>query len=177
MDGLQQTQPRTHRRRDLRGRRSMYKKQETAVQHPLMERINLCFLLSGFCSLLYQTVWLRMAVARFGVNAPIIASSTFCFHAWPRPRKSSWVKISGLSEHHEIPDRPSGLRSAGTGRFHRRTAGAGDDVLRCFRDSVSSHDQWGILRPLLSDHPYCARSLLCCDGSHLSGGLVFLWKF
>jgi spermidine synthase len=52
----------------------MYKKQETAVQHPLMERINLCFLLSGFCSLLYQTVWLRVAVARFGVNAPIIAS-------------------------------------------------------------------------------------------------------
>src|SRR5690349_17363731 len=21
--------------------------------------------------------------------------STFCFHAWPRPRKSSWAKISG----------------------------------------------------------------------------------
>src|SRR5262245_11023701 len=28
--------------------------------------------------------------------------STVCFHAWPRPRKSSWVKISGISEHHEI---------------------------------------------------------------------------
>jgi spermidine synthase len=52
----------------------MYKKQETAMQRRLMERINLCFLLSGFCSLLYQTVWLRMAVARFGVNAPIISS-------------------------------------------------------------------------------------------------------
>jgi len=39
-----------------------------------LERINLCFLLSGFCSLLYQTVWLRMAVANFGVNAPIVAS-------------------------------------------------------------------------------------------------------
>lgn len=44
------------------------------MQHLSTERINLCFLLSGFCSLLYQTVWLRMAVAKFGVNAPVIAS-------------------------------------------------------------------------------------------------------
>jgi spermidine synthase len=40
----------------------------------MMERLNFCFLLSGFCSLLYQTVWLRLAVAKFGVNAPVIAS-------------------------------------------------------------------------------------------------------
>src|SRR5678816_2981429 len=52
----------------------MYKKQETAGQYLSIERINLCFLLSGFCSLLYQTVWLRLAVAKFGVNAPIVAS-------------------------------------------------------------------------------------------------------
>ena len=44
-----------------------------ALQSPL-ERINLCFLLSGFCSLLYQTAWLRLAIAKFGVNAPVIAS-------------------------------------------------------------------------------------------------------
>jgi len=47
---------------------------KVAVSHLPVERINLCFLLSGFCSLLYQTVWLRLAVAKFGVNAPIVAS-------------------------------------------------------------------------------------------------------
>src|SRR4030095_10402058 len=45
-----------------------------AVPKLSLERLNLCFLLSGFCSLLYQTEWLRLAVAKFGVNAPIVAS-------------------------------------------------------------------------------------------------------
>lgn len=36
--------------------------------------IRLCFLLSGFCSLFYQTAWLRLIVARFGVNAPVFSA-------------------------------------------------------------------------------------------------------
>ena len=31
------------------------------------------FLLSGFCSLLYQVVWLRLAMASFGVTTPVIS--------------------------------------------------------------------------------------------------------
>ena len=33
-----------------------------------------CFLLSGFTALLYQTVWMRLALARFGVNTSIVAT-------------------------------------------------------------------------------------------------------
>ena len=33
----------------------------------------ICFFLSGFASLLYQIVWMRLALARFGVNASIVA--------------------------------------------------------------------------------------------------------
>ena len=38
-----------------------------------------CFVASGFCGLVYQVVWLRLAMARFGVNAPIasLVLSTF----------------------------------------------------------------------------------------------------
>ncbi len=34
----------------------------------------LCFLLSGFTSLLYQTIWMRLALARFGVNTSIVST-------------------------------------------------------------------------------------------------------
>ncbi|HEX5830579.1 MAG TPA: hypothetical protein VFY16_06335, partial [Gemmatimonadaceae bacterium] len=39
----------------------------------------LFFVASGFCGLVYQVVWLRMIMARFGVNAPVasIVLSTF----------------------------------------------------------------------------------------------------
>jgi spermidine synthase len=33
-----------------------------------------CFLVSGFAALCYQTVWMRLAIARFGVNASVVAS-------------------------------------------------------------------------------------------------------
>jgi len=33
-----------------------------------------CFLLSGFTALLYQTVWMRLALARFGVNTSVVAT-------------------------------------------------------------------------------------------------------
>ncbi len=32
------------------------------------------FFISGFCALLYQTVWLRLIMASYGVNAPVISS-------------------------------------------------------------------------------------------------------
>lgn len=31
------------------------------------------FLLSGFCGLLYQIIWLRMALASFGVITPVVS--------------------------------------------------------------------------------------------------------
>jgi hypothetical protein len=33
-----------------------------------------CFFLSGFTALLYQTVWLRLALAKFGVNTSVVAT-------------------------------------------------------------------------------------------------------
>jgi spermidine synthase len=33
----------------------------------------LCFFLSGFCGLVYQVVWLRMAMADFGVTTPLVS--------------------------------------------------------------------------------------------------------
>src|SRR3989338_3518840 len=36
--------------------------------------INIFFFVSGFCALLYQTVWLRLMMASYGVNAPVISS-------------------------------------------------------------------------------------------------------
>jgi len=32
-----------------------------------------CFLVSGFCGLVYQIVWLRLAMAAFGVNTPVVS--------------------------------------------------------------------------------------------------------
>ncbi len=36
--------------------------------------IKVFFFLSGFCALLYQTVWLRLMLASYGVNAPVVSS-------------------------------------------------------------------------------------------------------
>src|SRR5213593_279546 len=33
-----------------------------------------CFFLSGFTALLYQTIWLRLSLAKFGVNTPVVAT-------------------------------------------------------------------------------------------------------
>jgi spermidine synthase len=38
-----------------------------------------CFLLSGFTALLYQTVWMRLALAHFGVNASTVATVLTAF--------------------------------------------------------------------------------------------------
>ena len=34
----------------------------------------ICFLFSGFTALLYQTVWMRLALAKFGVNTSVVAT-------------------------------------------------------------------------------------------------------
>ena len=39
-----------------------------------MRRFYLFFFLSGFCSLLYELIWLRLAVARFGVTTNLVAT-------------------------------------------------------------------------------------------------------
>jgi predicted membrane-bound spermidine synthase len=39
----------------------------------VMSAFFLCFFLSGFCSLIYQVVWLRVATASFGVTTPLVS--------------------------------------------------------------------------------------------------------
>lgn len=41
----------------------------------------ICFFLSGFCGLLYQTVWLRLAYASFGVVTPVLSIVVSVFMA------------------------------------------------------------------------------------------------
>jgi predicted membrane-bound spermidine synthase len=41
----------------------------------------LCFLVSGFCGLLYQVLWLRLALASFGVITPVISVVVSVFMA------------------------------------------------------------------------------------------------
>lgn len=44
-----------------------------------MRPVYLCFLLSGFTGLLYQTVWMRMALAKFGVTTPVVSAVLTAF--------------------------------------------------------------------------------------------------
>ena len=39
------------------------------------------FFLSGFCSLVYQVVWLRVAMADFGVTTPLVSMVLSVFMA------------------------------------------------------------------------------------------------
>ncbi|MGH7898712.1 MAG: hypothetical protein ACREQQ_12210, partial [Candidatus Binatia bacterium] len=43
-------------------------------KHPGFRILFVCFVLSGFASLLYQTIWMRLALARFGVNTSIVCT-------------------------------------------------------------------------------------------------------
>ncbi len=44
------------------------------MTHPSIRRISsIFFFVSGFCGLLYQVVWLRLAFARFGINTPVLS--------------------------------------------------------------------------------------------------------
>jgi predicted membrane-bound spermidine synthase len=62
------------------------------------------FFLSGFCSLVYQVVWTRMAFASFGIIIPVLSVVLSVFMlglavgSWAGGRYiSSLVKITGLS--------------------------------------------------------------------------------
>lgn len=64
----------------------------------------LCFFVSGFCGLLYQIVWLRLAFAAFGIITPVLSVviSTFMFGlaagSWAAGRwVATWTRRSGLS--------------------------------------------------------------------------------
>src|SRR5262249_16372400 len=45
----------------------------TAISGRLKAVLFLLFFCSGFCSLLYQVVWVRMAFAHFGVITPVLS--------------------------------------------------------------------------------------------------------
>jgi spermidine synthase len=64
----------------------------------------LLFFISGFCSLLYQVVWTRMAFATFGIITPVLSVVLSAFMlglsvgAWAGGRFiASWVRKTGLS--------------------------------------------------------------------------------
>jgi predicted membrane-bound spermidine synthase len=46
---------------------------DAARRHPPASVLFILFFLSGFCSLLYQVVWVRMAFAHFGVITPVLS--------------------------------------------------------------------------------------------------------
>ena len=48
---------------------------------PLRRYLVACFVVSGFCGLVYQVVWLRLAMARFGVTTPIVSVVLSAFMA------------------------------------------------------------------------------------------------
>src|SRR6266850_3029826 len=44
------------------------------IQHPGMRRsLFAFFVVSGFCSLVYEVVWIRLAMASFGVTTPFVS--------------------------------------------------------------------------------------------------------
>src|SRR5262249_12960403 len=64
----------------------------------------LLFFVSGFCSLVYQVVWTRLAFASFGIITPVLSVVLAVFMlglavgAWVGGRFSTlWVKKTGLS--------------------------------------------------------------------------------
>src|SRR6187402_462878 len=64
----------------------------------------LLFLFSGFCGLLYQVVWLRLAFSAFGIVTPVLSVVVSVFMlglalgSWGTGRRViSWVRRTGLS--------------------------------------------------------------------------------
>ncbi|MGH8544619.1 MAG: hypothetical protein ACREX3_13525 [Gammaproteobacteria bacterium] len=71
---------------------------------PLRSPLALCFFLSGFCGLLYQIVWLRLAFAAFGIITPVLSVviSTFMFGlavgSWTGGKwVTAWIRKTGFS--------------------------------------------------------------------------------
>src|SRR5262245_9776257 len=104
----------------------------------------LFFLSSGFCGLVYQVVWLRLAMADFGVTAPLVAIVLSVF-------------MAGLA-----------LGSAGAGRLARRRAGrAAPYFLRAYGLTELLIGVSGLLvAPTLK----LGRSLLASQGEHAAWG-------
>ncbi len=85
----------------------------------------LFFLASGFCCLVYEIVWLRLAMAAFGVNAPLVSTFLSCF-------------MAGL-----------GLGSWGAGVFARRFKTRGPVFfLRCYAALEAAAALSSVLAPL-----------------------------
>src|SRR5215831_14487315 len=64
------------------------------------------FFISGFCSILYELVWLRLAMAQFGVTTALVSIVLSVFMAGLG--LGSWV--SGWLLEKYMPDRSSALR-------------------------------------------------------------------
>src|SRR5665213_2602449 len=71
---------------------------------PNRRRLYLLFFLSGFCSLVYQMVWTRLAFASFGIITPVLSVVIAVFMlglsigAWAGGRIIQWlVRRTGLS--------------------------------------------------------------------------------
>jgi spermidine synthase len=68
--------------------------------------IALFFLLSGLCSIVYELVWLRLAMAKFGVNTPLVSIVLSVFMAglgagswiagWATRRYGDRIRVSAL---------------------------------------------------------------------------------
>src|SRR3984885_13658803 len=71
------------------------------------------FLASGFCSILYELIWLRLAMAQFGVTTPMVSIvlSTFMaglgagslvagrmVHKWAQRTNSSPLQLYAMAE-------------------------------------------------------------------------------
>jgi spermidine synthase len=56
-----------------RHKRSITVETDMLSARPFMPAIFIFFLLSGFCSLLYEIVWLRLAMAQFGVTTALVS--------------------------------------------------------------------------------------------------------
>src|SRR4030065_1968577 len=91
----------------------MIKGSRISMSNNLSKIIFILFVLSGFCGLLYQVVWLRMAFASFGVITPVLSVvvSVFMFglslgswiggkwsEKWRQKTKSSPIFLYAISE-------------------------------------------------------------------------------
>ncbi len=52
----------------------------------------LFFLVSGFCSILYEIVWLRLSMAQFGVTSALVAIVLSMIHGW------TWAWAHGVAD-------------------------------------------------------------------------------
>jgi spermidine synthase len=80
---------------------------------PLRHRVSLLFFLSGFCGLLYQVIWVRLAFIHFGVITPVLSVVVSVFMlglaigswaagrwtaSWTKALRTSAITLYGFSE-------------------------------------------------------------------------------